>query len=92
MSEPTPKILPVKDESELLWERVSDHVAGRLRHGLRGQLTVADDSEVIAQMAVTHVLNAMRVMSGRQLAVFLAAKASRHAGYVITEPPDYSQP
>jgi hypothetical protein len=83
------EIVDTETETEILFQQVCASVRVGLR-GLRQELTVKEASDAIAAMAVTGVLERMRVMSGRQLAVLLAREANRHAGYVIHEPPRYS--
>lgn len=85
------QILDPAAEREILRARVHARVVRSLAHALRPDTTVGDGAGAIAAMAATSVLSALRVMSGRQLAVLLAAGADRHASYVIREPPRYTE-
>lgn len=89
MSDPTPEILPLETEREILFNYLIDAMRGG-KLALRQDLTVAEGWETIAGMAVTGVLRRLRVMSARQLAVLLAAEANGGEGWVIHEPPRYT--
>jgi hypothetical protein len=85
-----PEVLNLETERELLQQRLAGEVAQILPLALKPELTVGENADAIASMAVTGVLRYLRVMSARQVAVLLAQEANVHVGYVIHEPPRYS--
>lgn len=87
MTDERPEIVPVDTEREILFSRLIDSLSPA---SLRPDLTVAEGWHTIAGMAVTGVLRRLRVMSARQLAVLLGDEANRHEGWVIHEPPRYT--
>jgi hypothetical protein len=85
-----PEILDRDAEQEVLSEQVITQVERTVRLTLRNDLTVVEGARTIAAMAVTGVLQSLRFMSGRQMAVLLAREADTGTGYLIREPPHYT--
>lgn len=86
MSDGTPEILGTDAEREVLISRLENAVEGAWRSRLRPGGEPFD----LATTAVTAVLRSLRVLSARQLAVFLAGEANRHQEVTIHEPPRYT--
>ena len=84
-----PEILSLEDEREILFSRVCDQARIALS-AVRPDLTVAEAQDVTASLATAGALQALRVMSARQLAVLLAKEADPHVRSEIREPPHYS--
>lgn len=84
-----PQIIAVEAEQEILYQRACAGVRAGLR-AVRQELAVAEATDMIAAMAVTGVLDVLRGLSARQLAVLLAREADHRAARVIHEPPRYT--
>jgi hypothetical protein len=83
-----PEILSLEDEREILFSRVCGQARIALS-GMRPDLTVAEAQDVTASLATAGALQALRVMSARQLAVLLAKEAGPGVRSEIREPPHY---
>jgi hypothetical protein len=85
-----PEILPVGTEQEILFHRACARARTSLNALKRDRAMDDDEIDGITEAVARGVLAALRVMSGRQVAILLAQEASRHAEHVIREPPRYS--
>lgn len=81
---------PMTEEREILTNILVDAVEWGFKHVARCAPTDPEESTILAQVAVVGIVRRLRTMSARQLAVFLADEPNTGSGWVIHEPPYYT--